>query len=126
MSGYWRDPDRNRQVLVRRPGPGEIDEVYFRTGDRTRVDADGNLAFVARDDRQVKIRGHRVELEEVEGALLSLTTVDEAAVFTVPDSEGSSALHAVVVAAPDRPGDGAGDPRRVAPDPSATALSRRI
>ena len=46
----------------------------------------------------MKIRGHRVELDEVEGALLSLAAVEEAAVFTVPDGEGSSALHAAVVA----------------------------
>jgi acyl-coenzyme A synthetase/AMP-(fatty) acid ligase len=97
MSGYWGDPDRNRQVLVRRPAGGGIDELYFKTGDRARVLADGNLAFVARADRQVKVRGHRVELEEVEAALLSLASVEEAAVFTVPDGEGSSALRAVVV-----------------------------
>jgi tyrocidine synthetase-3 len=71
--------------------------VYFRTGDRARLLPDGNLAFVARADRQVKIRGHRVELDEVEGALVSLPTVDEAAAYPVPDAEGSSALHAAVV-----------------------------
>ena len=64
---------------MRRPAVGGVDEVYFRTGDRARVLADGNLAFVARADRQVKVRGHRVELEEVEAALLSLTSVEEAA-----------------------------------------------
>jgi len=98
MSGYWGDPDRNREVLVRRAVPGGLDEVHFRTGDRVRRLADGNLAFVARADRQVKVRGHRVELEEVEAALLSLPTVEEAAVFTVPDAEGSSAIRAAVVA----------------------------
>ena len=103
MSGYWGDPDRNRQVLVRRPAGGGIDELYFKTGDRARVLADGNLAFVARADRQVKVRGHRVELEEVEAALLSLASVEEAAVFTVPDGEGSSALRAVVVVGVDAP-----------------------
>jgi len=99
MSGYWNDAERNRHVLVRRPAAGGLEDVYFRTGDRARVRPDGNLAFVARTDRQVKVRGHRVELEEVEGALLSLTAVDEAAVFTVPDGEGSSALRAAVVLA---------------------------
>ncbi len=78
---------------------------YFRTGDRARVLADGNLAFVARADRQVKVRGHRVELEEVEAALLSLASVEEAAVFTVPDGEGSSALRAAVVAGAHPPSD---------------------
>lgn len=97
MSGYWNDPDRNQQVLVRRPGDTALDGVYFRTGDRARRLPDGNLVFGARADRQVKVRGHRVELDEVEGALESLGSVEEAAVFTVPDGEGSSALHAAVV-----------------------------
>ena len=98
MSGYWGDPERNRRVLVRRPVAGEPEEVFFRTGDRGRVLDDGNLTFVARADLQVKVRGHRVELGEVEGALLSLESVEEAAAFTVPDGEGSSALSAAVVA----------------------------
>jgi acyl-coenzyme A synthetase/AMP-(fatty) acid ligase len=103
MSGYWGEAERNRGVLVRRPAAGELDEVYFRTGDRVRALEDGTLTFVARADRQVKVRGHRVELEEVEAALLSLAPVEEAAVFTVPDGEGSSAIRAAVVV-------GAGDP----------------
>jgi amino acid adenylation domain-containing protein len=97
MSGYWGEPERNRQALVRRPAPGGLEDVYFRTGDRVRMLEDGTLAFVARDDRQVKVRGHRVELEEVETALLSLPAVEEAAVYTVPDEEGSSAIRAAVV-----------------------------
>ena len=97
MSGYWGEPDRNRDVLVRRPTAGDLDEVHFRTGDRVRTLEDGTLTFVARADRQVKVRGHRVELEEVEAALLSLAPVEEAAVFTVPDGEGSSAIRAAVV-----------------------------
>ena len=101
MAGYWNEPDRNRQVLVRRPAVGPLEDVYFRTGDRVRMLEDGNLAFVARGDRQVKVRGHRVELEEVEAALLSLAPVEEAAVFTVPDGEGSSAIRAAVVAGAD-------------------------
>ena len=97
MAGYWNDADRNRQILIRLPFAGELDDVHFRTGDRVRVLEDGTLAFVARDDRQVKVRGHRVELEEVEVALLSLAAVEEAAVFTVPDQEGSSSIRAAVV-----------------------------
>jgi amino acid adenylation domain-containing protein len=97
MSGYWQDLERNQEVLVRRRGDAAIDGVYFRTGDRALRRPDGNLVFGARADRQTKIRGHRVELDEVEGALVSLAAVDEAAVFTLPDAEGSSALHAAVV-----------------------------
>jgi amino acid adenylation domain-containing protein len=105
MSGYWGEPDRNARVLVRRPTAGGFEETYFRTGDRVRALDDGTLAFVARDDRQVKVRGHRVELEEVETALLSLAAVEEASVFTVPDAEGSSAIRAAVVVGADGAGE---------------------
>jgi amino acid adenylation domain-containing protein len=97
MAGYWEEPERNRRALVRRPSVGGLEEVWFRTGDRVRVLADGQLAFVARTDLQVKVRGYRVELEEVENALLSLAMVEEAAAIAVPDGEGSSSLRAAVV-----------------------------
>ncbi len=100
MSGYWGDPERNRQVLVRRPAAGGFGDLYFRTGDRVRIQDDGNLSFVARADLQIKVRGFRVELEEVEAALLSLDEVEEAAAFAVPDDEGSCALRAAVVVRP--------------------------
>jgi amino acid adenylation domain-containing protein len=97
MSGYWGEPERNDQVLVRLTAAGGLGEVHFRTGDRVRTLDDGTLVFVARDDRQVKVRGHRVELAEVETALLSLPDVEEAHVFTAPDGEGSLAIQAAVV-----------------------------
>ena len=53
--------------------------------------------FVTRDDDQVKVRGHRVELEEVETALLALDRVEEAAAFAIADGEGSSSLRVAVV-----------------------------
>jgi acyl-coenzyme A synthetase/AMP-(fatty) acid ligase len=71
--------------------------VWFRTGDQVRTLEDGNLAFVARADLQIKVRGYRVELEEVETALLSLDPVVEAATFAVPDGEGSSLIRAAAV-----------------------------
>jgi amino acid adenylation domain-containing protein len=97
MSGYWGEPERNREALIRRPSAGGSDEVWFRTGDQVQTLEDGNLAFVARADLQVKVRGYRVELEEVETALVSLDPVIEAAAFAVPDGEGSSAIRAAVV-----------------------------
>jgi amino acid adenylation domain-containing protein len=97
MVGYWNDDERNSQTLVQRPSEGQLEQIYFRTGDRVRTLEDGNLAFVARADLQVKVRGYRVELEEVESALLTLDKVDEAAAFAVPDGEGSSAILAAVV-----------------------------
>jgi amino acid adenylation domain-containing protein len=100
MSGYWGDPERNRQALTKRPEPGGFESTWFCTGDRVRILEDGNLAFSGRADLQVKVRGHRVELEEVENALIGLEHVHEAAVFAIPDDEGSSVIHAAVVIDP--------------------------
>ena len=92
-------------VLVRARDPEEhtVAGLERRDGElvrglEVRILDDGNLTFVNRADFQVKVRGHRVELEEVESALLSLEAVEEAAVITEPDGEGSLALHAAVVA----------------------------
>lgn len=60
---------------------------YYRTGDQVRLDASG-LVFLGRRDRQVKIRGHRVELTEVEAVLESHPQVRAAAVVTEPDGTG--------------------------------------
>ena len=97
MSAYWGDPELSARSLVQPPWDGGCEGAYFRTGDRARVLEDGNLAFVTRADLQVKVRGYRVELEEIESSLMSLDPVEEAAAFAVPDGEGSSSLRAAVV-----------------------------
>jgi acyl-coenzyme A synthetase/AMP-(fatty) acid ligase len=51
---------------------------------------------VGRKDRQIKARGHRIELDEIEAALLSHPDVSEAAVYATPDGLGSNRIEAVV------------------------------
>ena len=97
MSGYWGDPEINARVLVRRTTSEKTETVMYRTGDRVRWREDGNLEFFGRSDLQVKIRGHRVELGEVESALLSLDRVKEAAAVASQDGEGALAIRAAVV-----------------------------
>ena len=67
--GYWGRPEQ-------RGAP-------YRTGDIVRLEADGNYVYVGRRDHMVKIRGHRVELGEVEAALMTHPDVTEAAVAAV-------------------------------------------
>jgi amino acid adenylation domain-containing protein len=76
--GYWRDEALTASVFER--NPLEPERVTFRTGDRGRMRSDGLLEFLGRGDRQVKVRGYRVELLEVESALRAVDGVDEAAV----------------------------------------------
>jgi acyl-coenzyme A synthetase/AMP-(fatty) acid ligase len=98
MRGYWGRPELNRKVFYRRSVFPDYEEVFLRTGDLVRLRQDGkNYDFLGRKDRQIKTRGYRVELDEVEAALLLHQGVQEAAVVAVPDSEGSQQIEAAVI-----------------------------
>ncbi len=96
MRGYWARPDLNRTAFYEQEAyPGFI-KRFYRTGDLVRQRADGNLLFVGRKDRQVKIRGCRVELDEVEHVLGSFDEVADAAAVAVGRT-GEVELIAVVL-----------------------------
>jgi amino acid adenylation domain-containing protein len=67
--GYLNDPERTAERFVPDPFSTERDARMYRTGDVVRLRADGNIEFLGRVDRQIKIRGYRVELGEIEAAL---------------------------------------------------------
>lgn len=96
MRGYWGRADLNERAFFRRPASGLCEDVFHRTGDLVRQRPDGNLDFLGRKDRQIKTRGYRVELDEVEAALLSHDAVEAAAVFPVPDADGGQHMEAAV------------------------------
>jgi amino acid adenylation domain-containing protein len=96
MRGYWARPDLDARAFWKRPVFGHFEDVYLRTGDLVRRRADGLLEFHGRMDRQVKARGYRVELDEVEVALGSHEAVESAAAYGVPDEDGSLHVEATV------------------------------
>lgn len=107
--GYDGRPGETAAVF--RPDPyGPSGARVYRTGDRGRLRADGQLEFLGRLDRQVQVRGHRVEPAEVEAALLTHPGVREAVVTARPDGAGSTSLVGYVV--PDGT-DAAVDPRQL-------------
>jgi amino acid adenylation domain-containing protein len=83
--GYWRDDEATEEAFIPDPRPGHQGRIY-RTGDLARVDVDGVVFFLGREDTQVKARGHRVELGEVELALGATDGLKEFAVVAA-DSE---------------------------------------
>lgn len=97
MHGYWNRPDLNANVFYEREILPEFTETYLRTGDLVRRDADGILHFLGRKDRQVKVRGFRVELDEVENALAAHSVVEEAAAFVVDQGENIKEIYAAVI-----------------------------
>lgn len=96
MLGYWGRPDlteRSRHC-VERPDGGQT--IYYRTGDLVRESDDGTLEFLGRADRQVQVRGNRVELDEVEAVLAAHPAVERAAVYPGTDDEGGLEVRAAV------------------------------
>ncbi|MCC6189278.1 MAG: amino acid adenylation domain-containing protein, partial [Anaerolineales bacterium] len=100
MRGYWGQPDKTARGFYRRPALEYLEDTFYRTGDLVQQLPDGNLRYLGRKDRQVKTRGYRVELDEIEVALLAHVAVEEAAVFAVPDGMGSNQIEAAVVPKP--------------------------
>jgi amino acid adenylation domain-containing protein len=90
-SGYLARPGLTAQRFVRLPGD-PAQRVVYRSGDLVRRLPDGALEFVGRTDRQVKVRGYRIELEEVEHGVLATGLVDAAIVERV---EGELNAHLV-------------------------------
>ncbi|MFG2684055.1 amino acid adenylation domain-containing protein [Streptomyces sp. NPDC048392] len=91
--GYLGRPAETADAFRPAPAGAPPGSRVYRTGDRARRNPDGTLEFHGRTDRQVKVRGHRVEPAEVEAALLDLPEVQRAVVLVV-----SGRLVAFVVA----------------------------
>ena len=96
MQGYWGRPDLNRRAFYRRQVVDGYEEIYYRTGDLVVQDLNGSFRFLGRKDRQIKVRGYRVELDEVESALASNDDVEESAAFAVPQKDGSQQIQVAV------------------------------
>jgi amino acid adenylation domain-containing protein len=96
--GYWRQPELTQSKFLPDPKGGNA-RIYL-TGDLGYRLSDGCLVHVGRKDFQVKIRGHRIEVPEVEMALLNIPAVKQAVVAPWEDNGGAKRLVAYVVFQP--------------------------
>jgi acyl carrier protein len=78
--GYYNDPEMTSQRFVCNPFNKDKSDKIFKTGDTGKYLLDENIEFVGRVDNQIKIRGYRVELEEIEGEILKHAKVKQCAV----------------------------------------------
>jgi amino acid adenylation domain-containing protein len=101
--GYVNRPEETASKFVRNPFSDEYGGRLYRTGDRGRYRADGNIEFLGRMDQQVKIRGFRVEPAEIEALLRKCPGAKEAAVISKEGTAGDPRLVAYVV--PDMAGE---------------------
>ncbi|TDP93019.1 non-ribosomal peptide synthetase/type I polyketide synthase [Labedaea rhizosphaerae] len=94
--GYHDDPERTAASF---PVDERTGERHYRTGDLGRYRPDGTIEFLGRDDLQVKVQGHRIELGEVEAALRTMPGVTDAAVVVLGPRDGNRTLAAHAVGA---------------------------
>jgi amino acid adenylation domain-containing protein len=87
--GYLGQPALTALRFVPDPFSGAAGARLYRTGDLVRLTAAGEIEFLGRRDHQVKVRGFRIELEEVEAALLAEPAVRQAAVRRFEDQSGA-------------------------------------
>jgi amino acid adenylation domain-containing protein len=112
--GYWNRADFTAERFLADPFSDESLSRLYRTGDLARWRSDGQLEFLGRIDHQVKHRGFRVELGEIEAALEQHDQVQTAVVLLREDRPGDKRLTAYVV------------PRSAASSPDAEELRRRL
>jgi thioester reductase-like protein len=102
--GYLNRDDETRKAFLENPfDAGEEYSVMYRSGDMVRVLPDGTLGIVNRRDKQVKIRGNRVELSEVESVIRNIDEIEDVTVQTIKNGANNE-LVAYVVAANDLEG----------------------
>ncbi len=98
--GYWQRPQLTEQRFVSIDG---IDEVQlYQTGDLARFLEDGNIEYCGRKDQQVKLRGYRIELEEIASLLTQHADIQQAVVIVREDQVGIQRLVAYLVADKDK------------------------
>src|SRR5436305_11182784 len=100
--GYLQRPDLTAERFVPDPYSARGGERLYRTGDLMRWRRDGTIEFVGRNDYQVKVRGFRIELEEIEAVLQQQGGVQGCAVVVKTGVNGSKRLVAYVIGDRDR------------------------
>jgi amino acid adenylation domain-containing protein len=81
--GYYKDPVMTADKFIQNPLQQEFEDIVYKTGDLGKYLPDKSIAFVGRSDTQVKIRGNRVEIVEVEKNIASFPGIEHNVVTTV-------------------------------------------
>ncbi|MBD8487635.1 amino acid adenylation domain-containing protein [Echinicola sp. CAU 1574] len=94
--GYWKKDELNKEKFIQ--SPFSIgNEIIYKTGDLGSLTEDGEVLFGGRMDSQVKIRGHRIELEEIENQIIRLNNIKSAVITAPSNSIGIKVLVAYII-----------------------------
>ena len=95
--GYYGQPELTNTVFVPNPFNNDPADLVYKTGDLARIIDNGDFEVLGRLDNQVKIRGIRIEIEEIEAALAECDGVSQAALAVQEGPDGEKRLVAYVV-----------------------------
>ncbi|MDB5023565.1 MAG: amino acid adenylation protein [Mucilaginibacter sp.] len=95
--GYLNQPELTNAKFIQDPINNADGARIYKTGDIGRWLPNGNIEYVGRSDNQVKIRGHRVELGEIESILIGSDLIKNAVVATLENKQGDKQLIAYIV-----------------------------
>ncbi len=96
MQGYWGKPNLTKQAFYELKLSNGSKKIFYRTGDLVTLKPNGDLIFLGRKDRQVKVKGYRVELDEIENVIMNHEKISDAAVYIVDDETYGTLIEAVV------------------------------
>lgn len=97
MKGYWGNEVLTKQSIYTVQTSDSSKKSFYRTGDLVKRDQLGQLIFLGRKDRQVKVRGYRIELDEVEAVLNNHPAIKEATVCKLHNKDNIATIHAAVI-----------------------------
>ncbi|MCL2425095.1 MAG: amino acid adenylation domain-containing protein [Oscillospiraceae bacterium] len=97
--GYFNNDELTREKFVN--NPFVVGQKMYKTGDMARYLENDIIEYIGRTDNQIKIRGHRIEIGEIEKCLTKMESIINAAVAMKKDSNGNDVLNAYVVVSSD-------------------------
>src|ERR1051325_1525843 len=95
--GYYGNPDLNKEAFIANPFRNDPNDLLYRTGDIGRILEDGNYEFLGRIDNQIKLRGIRIELSEVESVIRTHPQIQDCVVVALEAPSGEKSLCAYYV-----------------------------
>ncbi len=93
--GYCDNEELTKQAFL--PDPFCPGERMYKTGDLGRLMLDGNIDFLGRADNQIKLNGQRVELDDINGAILNFAGARDAITVVVHNEDSAMSLHSFIV-----------------------------
>ncbi len=96
--GYWNNPEKTAKRFKPLPSPngGATEEIVVWSGDKVRMDEEGYLYFIGREDEMIKVSGYRISPTEIEEVLYKSGLIGEGVVFGVPHPALGQAIIAIV------------------------------